>query len=59
MEKVSIVYGYSYGFISTPILVALFFGLAGAFFLALYYLHRIRAKKANDEILKEHIRVPQ
>ena len=42
----------AYG-INTPLLTALFFGLAGAFFLGIYFLHRIRRKKA---LLKLHLR---
>jgi len=59
MEKVSIVYGYSFDFSSVPLIIALLFGLAGAFFLALYYLHRIRLRKSDEEILKQHLRVQQ
>lgn len=29
-----------------PIIIALLFGLAGAFFLGIYFIHRIRRKKA-------------
>ncbi len=36
-----------------PIIIALLFGLAGAFFLGIYFIHRIRRKKA---ILKLHLR---
>ena len=44
--------GNAYG-ANTPIITALFFGLAGAFFLGIYFLHRIRRKKA---LLKLHLR---
>jgi hypothetical protein len=36
-----------------PIIIALVFGLAGTFFLGIYFIHRIRRKKA---ILKLHLR---
>jgi hypothetical protein len=36
-----------------PLTVALYFGLAGAFYLGIYLLHRIRARNA---ILKRHLR---
>jgi hypothetical protein len=36
-----------------PIIIALLFGLAGAFFLGIYFIHRIRRKKA---IRKLHLR---
>lgn len=38
---------------NTPLLTALFFALAGGFFLGIYFLHRIRRKKA---LLKLHLR---
>jgi hypothetical protein len=38
---------------NTPLIVALFFGLAGAFYLGIYFIHRIRRR---DAILKRHVR---
>ena len=45
--------GIAYQWINTPLAIGLLFGLAGAFFLAIYFIHRIRRKKA---ILKLHLR---
>lgn len=52
--NVSIVYVQTYSIVDRPLIVALLFGLAGAFYLGLYSIHRIRRR---NEILKQHIRV--
>ncbi len=38
--------GTIYSWVDTPTTVALLFGLAGAFFIGIYILRRIRAKKS-------------
>lgn len=53
MKEVSIVSVHSYNLVNAPITVALFFGLAGAFFYGIYFIHRIRRRNA---LLKQQLR---
>jgi hypothetical protein len=39
-----------YQWINLPIAIALLFGLAGAFFLGIYILRRIRGKSATKDV---------
>ena len=53
MKEVSIVYVHSSNLVNTPITIALVFGLAGAFFYGIYFIHRIRRR---NTILKLRLR---
>ena len=49
-EQVSTTIGTFYQWVDTPTTVALVFGLAGAVFLGIYIIRRIRGQRADKKV---------